>query len=341
MPTQYGSRLDTFLAPDIFSALLSTKATPPADVAIAVADTRESFFFNRMGLFKLYAFSPRERLIMRRAGLWSNLGDGLVLNNANWEGGGPSLEVNLTGWAAQLTGTIQVVGTALTGNTTQFTRELANNIRIAYRGSDGLLKIGQVASITNATTATLVAATGNTTGFVTAYPEIIPNSAIPSGVTPPSGVGYTMGTTIPILAMNQLFSQEFFIGSPLLNYLSYSGTISVNAGGFAVTGTNTKFTTELAGEMFFRWLDDSGNMVTRQISSIASDTSISLNQAAPTTATDKALIASLNHLRLTGKIVNPLAFSTITIDPAFAAKYLNLSFVAEIEHTFDTIVVTE
>lgn len=338
MPTQYGSRLDTFLAPDIFSALLSTKATPPADIAIAVADCRESFFFNRQGLYKYYGISPRERMILRRAGLWSNLGDGLVLNNADWEGEGPLLEINLTGWAVQLTGTTTVTGTGLAGTGTQYVRELQPQMRIAYRNSAGLLCIGTISTITNATTATLVAATGNTTGAVNVYPEVIPSRAIPVGVTAPSA---TMGVAIPLVALNQLFSQEFLIGSPVLNAYSYSGTISVASGNTTVTGTNTRFLSELAEEMYIRWLDDTGTMVTREIGILTSDTQLILSANAPSAATDKSLIVSLDHLRLTGKVVNPLAFSTITIDPAFAAKYLNLSFVAEIEHTYDTLVVTE
>lgn len=345
MPTQYGSRLDTFLAPDIFSALLSSKATPPADLSIAVSDCRESFFFNRMGTFKLYGFSLRERLILRRVGLFSNLADGLVLNNANFEGAGPSLELNLTAWGAR-NHLLAVTGTAVVGTGTQFTRDFAPGMRIAYRATTGLLAIGTIATITDDTHATLSVATGNTTGSVAAYPEIIPNTAIPlnpdgTTITPPSGAGYTMGIAIPLITLNNLFSQEFQIGSAQLNVMSYSGTISVANGGTAVTGIGTKFLSELAANMFIRWTDDSGVQVTRKVLSVTGDTSLVLATAAPSAATNQSLLVAATHLRLTGKLVNPLAFSTITIDPSFASRVLNLGFVAEIEHTNDTLVQTE
>jgi hypothetical protein len=345
MPTQYGSRLDTFLAPDIFAAILNTKAIPPVDLALAVADCRESFFFNRMGQFKLYGFATNERLILRRSGLWSNLGDGLVLNNANFEGGGPSLELNLTGWGARH-GLLGIIGTAVVGVGTAFLQDFAVGMRIAYRANTTLLTIGTISAIANDTHATLSVATGDTTGNVAAYPELIPNNALPlkpdgTTITPPSGAGYTMGIAIPLIALNQLFSQEFLVGSPQLNVPAYTGTISVGAGSVAVTGTQTRFLAELAANMFLRWKDDAGVQTTRKILSVTDDTHLVLATVTASAATNQALIVGLNHLRLTGKVVNPLAFATITIDPQFATKYLNLGFVAEIEHTFDSLVITE
>lgn len=328
MTTQYGSRLDTFIAPDAYNAVWPV--TPPADLSLLGSDFRPSFFYNRYGFIgpgsKAAGFDKRDRPILRRLGIFSNFADGLVFNNTQWNSaGGSIIRFDFSTWGAQLTGTITVTGTAIAGAGTLFTRELAPGMRVSYTDSAGLIRLGLINTITSDTVAAFTTSPGNS-GATLGWPELIPA---------------VNQIEIPVPALNEMFTQSYFLGDVSKILTAYSGTITATSGSPTITGVNTRFLTEfynVTAFQFIRWTDDAGNMVTRQISSIASDTSLTLVTNAPSNATGVALLVPFNHTRVVGRINAGLDFSTISIDPAFATKRLQFGMVAEMEHTYDMAV---
>lgn len=99
---KYNSKTESFSSDCLFNALLSTKATPPADLVLAPGDFTAKDCFPRL-TDTFYAARPNfaindvPRLL--GIGLWCNIADGLVANDTN-DGGtyGMSLRIRWQGY---------------------------------------------------------------------------------------------------------------------------------------------------------------------------------------------------------------------------------------------------
>ena len=99
---KYNSKTEFFSSDALFNAVLSTKATPPADLVLVPADFTAKDCFPRL-TDTFYAARPNMAINdvprILGVGLWCNIADGLVANDTN-DGGnyGMSLRIRWQGY---------------------------------------------------------------------------------------------------------------------------------------------------------------------------------------------------------------------------------------------------
>lgn len=331
MPSnRYGSLYETFVVPDLYNKVWPV--VPPAPLNLPSADFLPGFLQNRYNLgvpgTRSIGFSPRDIPTLRKLGVFCNFADGLIFNNTIWNvSNGLNVRIDLSTWGPKLSGTVSVAGNALTGVGTLFTRELALNMVISYESATGLIQTATVLAIASDVAATITPNPSPAAAGSSAWPELLTSFS---------------NIQFPVYALNELFEQSYRIGDVSKIMEIYSGDITVAAGSANVTGRGTRFLSELQsagiGNQFIRWVSDAGVMVTRQIAGIASDTALTLVSVSPSTATNKPLTPSFNHIRIKATIDDALVFDTISVEPAHSVSQLSFGLVAEIEHNLNIIV---
>lgn len=327
---KYGSLRDSFIGADLYNLVMPV--TPPADLSITSLLVAPSFLNFRLGsTTKVVGFSPRDKPYIRGIGMSSNLADGLVDASASHFGSGSNWEIflQLQRFGAALTGTIaNTAGSnAITGTGTLFTRELAVGSVFTWLDANQVVRSGTVLTITNDTALVMTAVSRNT-----ALSMFLGNTTV--GVAYPVLGNAGSSVTVPILMLNVTAPYDFFLGDVTAIYPPL-GRISVASGSAAVTGVGTSFQTDFVAGSVIGWLDVSGVRRTGVVSSIASQTALTLTAVTYSQASGAAMIDLDNHLRIMAQMGGAgfLAY-TITIDPAFATRRMTLAALAEVEHSF-------
>lgn len=329
---KYNSRINTFIAPDVYR--LAMPVLPPADLSLAGAAFASSYcYYKRVGSLLMGGFSKLDQPFLRGFGFFSNLADGLVAATDHYvDAQGMHFILQLERFAAVLSGSIDnVAGTnAVTGVGTLFTEELAVGSTLVWVDDGGVVRQATVLTITDDTNIVLSAVTGSGAGTMFAA-----NTTAANGYLKISDAGD--GLDLPILTLNQLYDYSNFVGD-VSRVKTPRGLINVTAASAAVTGRDTFFTEDLEPGDSFSWLGDNGTRYVGCVQAINSDISLDLVAVAVagSTATLKAFFDLDDHLRILARPTSDYDFYTVTIDPAFNTPRLLMFHVAAvIEHSLE------
>lgn len=334
---KYNSQIQTFYATDLFN--LPMPALPPADLTILTSSFVPSyFFFRNAGAGKVGGFNPRDNAFVRGLGLQSNLADGLV--SADTGSGGPT--TTLKGWNLTLTpqafdmpvsACTQVAGTnQITG--AGFNSFYSVSQTVMWVDDNGVARTGVIQSINAGGTAiTLTAISTNTLG--TMY-----TASMASGRLYLLQKQIAGDLSVPVPIMNTMDQYSFFAWTAS-QLTEPAGTVSVSAGSTALVGVGTSFITDYgAGSGTNRgqsigYTDNTGVRRTAYISTVLTDTTMTLANVAPVTALKSPIINLNGFVAYRATIINDFKAYTITIDPAFGngTRRLSISAMAEIEYT--------
>ena len=336
LSNKYGSRIDTFVASDLYN--LPLPVVPPADLSIVAANFAPSYLYFRMGITsKVVGFSPRDNPYIRGFGMYSNLADGLVDKSSAHFGSSNSWRVRFSTqrFGAALTGlVVNVAGTsAFTGFAAGalFTRELAPGMAIVWLDDNRCIRTGTVSTITNDNALVLSSVTANAVG------SMLVGSTTAGIAYPLVGVNGAAGNTVdlPFAALNVMQQYNFFAGAVTAIYPPL-GTITVTTGSINVVGKNTAFLTDMAVGTVVGWTDDLGVRRTGSVAGVTTDVAMTLSAVAYSNASGAAMLDLDHHLRIKCDVAAQFDAYTISIDPAYGAvsRRLAIHAMAEIEHTF-------
>ena len=334
---KYNSKLQLFYATDMYN--LPMPVTPPADLTIATASFVPAyFFFRNAGVRKAGGFNSRDNGFIRGIGLHSNLADGLVFaDTATGRVGG-----NLKGWnlglypqvfdagvasCAQVAGTDQITGTG-------FNSFYSVGASVMWIDDNGVARTGTVQAINAGGTAiTLTGVSTNTVG--TMY-----TASMASGFLYLLQANLTGQINVPIMTMNFLAEYSFFAWAAS-QVTEPAGTVSVSVGSTALTGIGTSFVTDYGVGLNIGYTDNAGVRRTSLISSVNSNTSITLVNNALATASNSPIVNVNGFVAYKAVMENDYKAYTISIDPAYGngTRRLSISAMAEIEYTYPLLIV--
>ncbi len=352
LSNKYNSKVDSFTAFDMYN--LPMPVLPPADLSInaGVASGLVPTFmsFRNSSGSRVVDFLPTDNPYIRGLGLTSNLADGLVDKAASHQGGSTSWRVIIRPLriSADLSGLIlNTAGSAtITGSGTKFTQELAPGMTISWVDNNIVQRFGTISAIASDTSLTLIAVTestgmyaGNTGNF-----PITPGSKYNALVGQAGYAGNSI--SMAFLQMNTLYPFAFFVANASFIYTP-RGHITTVAGSATVTGIGTKFLTDMVqngnnGQNYvIGWTDDLGVRRTGNVSSITSETSLTLQDVviANGGGTNVPMLNLDGSLRIRAEMPATFEAYTVTIDPAFGdgTRRLSIAIQAEIEHTHPMI----
>lgn len=157
MPSQYGSKLNTFYGFDLYN--LVWPVLPPADLPLATTAFIPQWLYNRTGAStRVVGFNVKDKPLLRSLGMWSNFADGLVDNISNHDyANGLALRLQLERWTAVRTGTLTTAsGSAnVTGAGTLFTTEAIAGSTLGWIDDAGIMRTGVVNTPSSATALSL------------------------------------------------------------------------------------------------------------------------------------------------------------------------------------------
>lgn len=353
MSNLYNSLLRTFNAFRFYSKTLPV--TPPADLTLSGSLFTPKFVFSGQVVSggipssgPACAFNRLDNPRLRGAGFFGNLADGLV--DAATMGDSTNsvfrLGFKLERYGAKLTGVISNTAglAAVTGIGTLFTEELAPGMTITWE-DDGLnIRQGVIQSIADNTNLTLTGATNNTASSMFAGVNTTSVDAFPKILDAGDE------KFIDVATMNHVYPQDLFVGDvsmvrPIEGRVTFQNAIAGGANTTA-TGLGTTFTRDVTAGQWIRYVDDNLNTKTVMVTSVDSDTQLTITTPAAgtaglATAATRVIVGTDGWmdvaLAVLSRMVTSLEFYTVTIDPAFATRLLNLHIVAEIEHSDELV----
>lgn len=238
MNNQYSSLLGTFIGQDIYN--LPMPALPPADLSLGKLLFTPKFMGDRDSgnNGKVTKFDISENPYVRSFGFFSNLADGLVDGSSSHNGGGIPLGIAAVMSLHRYSTPIQLGSITLTA------------------GSKTVTGVGTAFVASTVWTGKDISFYDDA-GNLQVYTISTVTSATVLTLTAPAT---TKATGVRFVMRNQ----------------SLSGTIANTAGSATVTGTNTKWLTELAPGLKVMWLDDNSNVREGTVSAITSNTAMTL-----------------------------------------------------------------
>lgn len=348
---KYGSFVDTFLGIDHYNLVLAA-GVPPADFSLNPSNFASSFLVGRSDDYRI--FNLQDIFWLREAAIFSNLADGLIQNRAL--GSLPmSVAVNANRLGARLTGTISNTAgnAAVTGTATAFLTELSPGMSIFWIDNNNVLRVGSILSITSNTALTLTGVTASTGMFTGNTTSLVarPFAGFLSSASPSAVFGF-------IPEFNASFPTDIAINNGAAPYATHPlvGKIIIPAAAAGTTSTivrgeGTNFTKALAPAS--AWLRYGSLSLTKtlRISSIDSDTQLTIAHPDPTGAPSTAGIPTAfsgvvdstflgfnaQYLALRASLAGTFDFTTLTMDSGLSGKNLSISSVFKVEHTFEAV----
>lgn len=335
---KYGSKNESAVGMDMYN--LANVLSPPTDLSIASTHFTNRYLAVRQGASgPTIRFNKTDQIKMKRFGFFSNFADGLVDASAAHQLSGNTgftftLSVDRLGAVLPGTMTDTGAGTNIFNTTQDWRNYLVAGMTVVFADDGGNLHVDTVSAVS----ATQLTLTNNlpTVGMFAGASGRVTADAVYPLIVAPTTLAFTLA------AMNFMQDGEFVLHT-VDKIRPFTGKWTFTEGSDVVRGERTKFTEQVTAGQYVRWFDSTSTLKTGKVSSVDSDTQLTLDAVVPVGASgtydaDNAgsIGTSLDVAQaIRVQLSSTISCYTISIDPAYANKRLMFHFIADIEHSLD------